>query len=213
MDKAFWLERWAQREIGFNERSVNRLLDTHWSDLALAHGGRVFLPLCGKTIAISWLLAQGYRVAGIELSEVAVRELFAELGVTPAIQQAGALTHYAADGLDIYVGDFFALSAETLGPVDALYDRAALVALPADMRKRYTAHLTQLSNRAPQLLITFDYDQQLRAGPPFAIDPREVEAHYADAYNIERVAQVALPQGLRGGVAATENAWLLRPKA
>jgi hypothetical protein len=45
----------------------------------------VFLPLCGKTLDIQWLLSRGYGVAGSELSKIAVEQLFSELGVEPNI--------------------------------------------------------------------------------------------------------------------------------
>jgi thiopurine S-methyltransferase len=45
----------------------------------------VFLPLCGKTLDIHWLLSNGYPVAGSELGEVAVKQLFSELAIITAI--------------------------------------------------------------------------------------------------------------------------------
>jgi thiopurine S-methyltransferase len=77
-----------------------------------------------------------------------------------------------------FVGDIFDLSRATLGPVDAIYDRAALVALPETMRNRYAAHLMEITDHAPQLLICFDYDQSLQPGPPFSISDEEVGRHY-----------------------------------
>ena len=169
MDEQFWHRRWELNEIGFHEGKANALLVAHLEALSLAHGGRVFLPLCGKTIDIHFLLSRGYRIAGAELSRVAVEQLFAELGVAPEITAVGPMTRYSAPSIDIFIGDIFHLSAEMLGPVDAVYDRAALVALPAPMRDRYAAHLMKITGTAPQLLIAFDYDQSVMAGPPFAV--------------------------------------------
>src|SRR5699024_8207116 len=125
----------------------------HFGDLSLPKGSRLFLPLCGKTLDIHWLLAEGYRVAGAELSSIAVAELFAELGVTPSEMQHGSLSHYQADQIDIFQGDIFELTADLLGPVDAVYDRAALVALPEGLRQQYAQHLVKITHRAPQLLL------------------------------------------------------------
>jgi thiopurine S-methyltransferase len=149
MDPGFWHQRWAKNEIGFHEPKANPLLVTHFNKLSLPKGGRVFVPLCGKTLDIAWLLSQGYRVAGAELSEVAISQLFADLGVEPQISTIGALTYYRRPDLDIFVGNLFDLSGGVLGAVDAVYDRAALVALPESMRARYTAHLVEITNRAP----------------------------------------------------------------
>src|SRR6185503_16992975 len=151
--------KWERNEIGFHNAEAHPLLVAHFGALSLPKGSRVFLPLCGKTRDIDWLLASGYRVAGAELSPIAVEQLFAELGTVPEVAEIGQLRRYSADGSDIFAGDIFALSRDVLGPVDAVYDRAALVALPKDMRGNYAAHLAEVTGRAPQLLISFDYDQ------------------------------------------------------
>src|SRR5690606_15848969 len=103
----------------------------HFDRLRLTAGSRLFLPLCGKTRDIAWLLEGGYRVAGVELSEVAIGVLFEELDLEPAIERSGNLLCYSGPGIDIHVGDIFELTAAQLGDVQAIYDRAALVALPA----------------------------------------------------------------------------------
>jgi len=129
MDKDFWHQRWEEREIAFHEKAVNPLLTKFFSRLSLPKGSRVFLPLCGKTLDIAWLLANGYPVVGIELSKTAIEQLFAELKVNPAISQFGLLEHYRALNIDVFAGDFFDLSRDGLGGVGAIYDRAALVAM------------------------------------------------------------------------------------
>lgn len=209
MDAEFWHHKWREGEIGFHEGKPNALLQAHLQQLNIPAGGRLFLPLCGKTRDIAWLLELGYQVVGAELSELAIRELFGELGLEPDIQPGGDLTRYSAEHVDILVGDFFAINREDLGPVQAIYDRAALVALPADTRGRYTAHLMEITDNAPQLLITFDYDQSLMNGPPFSVDQAEVRRHYGAVYQLSEVARQAVPGGLKGKAAAMESAWLL----
>lgn len=209
METTFWQDKWERKDIPFHEKEANPLLVKHFGKLALPKGSRVFLPLCGKTLDIHWLLAQGYRVAGAELSELAIKELFEELHLTPAIKQLGKLQHYSAPNIDIYVGDIFELDAETLGTVDAVYDRAALVALPHDMRNRYTAHLRQITGTAPQLLICYIYDQNTMPGPPFSITNHEVREHYGTSYLLMHLESAAVPGGLKGKTPATENVWLL----
>ncbi|MBD5802142.1 Thiopurine S-methyltransferase [Azoarcus sp. Aa7] len=210
MDANFWHEKWERNEIGFHGSEAHSLLVENFDALALPPGSRIFLPLCGKTLDIHWLLAQGHRVVGAELSPLAIQQLFAELGVEPTVSRIGALDRYAAEGLDVYVGDIFDLTAEILGPVDAVYDRAALVALPPAVRPRYTAHLTAITHEAPQLLICFEYDQSQHAGPPFSIDADEVRQHYADRFRPTRLAHVDVAGGLKGKCPATESVWLLR---
>ncbi|MEX1035562.1 MAG: thiopurine S-methyltransferase [Sneathiella sp.] len=209
MEPDFWHDKWTRNEIGFHQSKPNALLERHFEKLSLTAGQRVFLPLCGKTLDIGWLLSQGYRVAGAELSEAAIEQLFDELGRTPDIYDLGALKHFHAKGIDIFVGDILELTADMLGPVDGIYDRAALVALPADMRGPYTQHLMDVTKTAPQLLLCFEYDQNAMNGPPFSIDGPEVTQHYQEYYDITRLECSELQGGLKGRVAADEIAWLL----
>lgn len=133
MDPSFWHQRWEKNEIGFHESKANPLLIRHFHELTSAKGRRVFVPLCGKTLDISWLLSRGCRVAGVELSQLAIEQLFIDLGMQPEIATVGNVEQWSANNLDIFVGDIFAVSNNMLGPVDAVYDRAALVAFPEDM--------------------------------------------------------------------------------
>lgn len=209
MDTDFWLQRWQNNEIGFHQSEANPLLVAHFAHLPVERDARVFVPLCGKSLDIPWLLSRGYRVAGAELSELAIEQFFNELGVTPEVSEAGGLKRYAATHVDIFVGDFFDLTADMLGPVDAIYDRAALVALPETMRPRYAKHLASVTANAPQFLITFEYDQSKMDGPPFSVSDREVRILYEDGYDITLAESRDIPGGLKGKVESTENAWLL----
>lgn len=209
MDPEFWQEKWQKREIAFHQAAANPLLVSCFNQLLLPPGARVFLPLCGKSLDSHWLLARGYRVVGAELSEVAVQELFAELGLTPSVSTVGKLQYYSADKLEVFVGDIFELSQVTLGPVAVIYDRAALVALPADMRQRYAQHLITISQGAPQLVICFDYEQVMLAGPPFSVNSDEMHKLYSNGYQLNCLAKLEVPGGLKKKCQATELAWLL----
>ncbi len=209
MDARFWHLRWGGNDIAFHESEANPLLVKYFKELSLAKGSRIFLPLCGKTLDIPWLLSNGYRVAGAELSKIAIGQLFTELGVEPKISGVGEVDHYSAKNIDIFAGDIFHLSGKMLGLVDAIYDRAALVALPKEMRNQYTAHLTEITDKAPQLLICYEYDQSLMEGPPFSISNEEVNQHYRDSYDLTLTASTDVPGGLKGKCAAKENVWLL----
>ena len=210
MDARFWHQKWEANDTPFHGSEANPMLVKYFSALSLPEGSRVFIPLCGKTLDILWLLSNGYRVAGAELSKLAIEQLFAALGMEPIITTLGAIERYSAEDVDIFVGDIFELTGTTLGLVDAIYDRAALVALPETMRNRYTAHLTEISNNAPQLLICYVYDQSVLDGPPFSISNEEVNRHYRERYTLTAMASMEVPGGLKGKCAATENAWLLK---
>lgn len=210
MEASFWHQKWQEGDIGFHQSEANLFLIKHFEKLNLAKGGRVFLPLCGKTRDLAWLLNCGHRVVGAELSELAINELFKDLEVEPKISRVGKLTHYSAKDIDIFVGDIFDVSAEVLGPVDAVYDRAALVAMPENMRHQYTSHLMEITHAAPQLLICYEYNQQLMGGPPFSVSEAEIQHHYASAYQVNSAESKEVAGELKGKVASIETAWLLQ---
>ncbi|BBP75731.1 thiopurine S-methyltransferase [Pseudomonas gingeri] len=175
MQPEFWHKRWEFNQIGFHLDQVNPCLQRFWPDLALEPEARVLVPLCGKSLDLAWLAAQGLRVLGVELSEKAVEAFFAEQQLKPQVREHGALRIYEAGPLELWCGDFFALTAADVADCTALYDRAALIALPLEMRERYTAHLTRILPGGCQgLLITLDYDQAQIDGPPFAVLDGEV---------------------------------------
>jgi thiopurine S-methyltransferase len=191
MKNDFWLQRWERKEIGFHDNEVNAYLMQFWSELHLEQGSSVFVPLCGKSVDLKWLQEQGHTVLGIELSEIAVQAFFQENGYTPKVSSGEKFKHYEADSIGILCGDFFDLSRDDLAKVMAVYDRAAMVALPPEMRERYVEHLLSILPPATQiLLVTFDYPQSEMAGPPFALAAGEVEALYGKHADIRLLAQV-----------------------
>ena len=210
MDTTFWFQRWKENEIGFHQGEANPLLVKYFNALSLVNDSRVFLPLCGKTLDIAWLVSRGYRVVGAELSEMAIKQLFNELGLKPSISVEGAFNRYSANKIEIFVGDIFNLSSELLGPVDAVYDRAALIALPEIMRQRYTAHLSFITNNAPQLLLCYEYDQSSMEGPPFSLSNEELRRHYNERYQLTLLTTIHVPEKLKGQCEAVEHAWLLK---
>jgi len=175
MDTQFWLERWEAGQTGFHQGVVNDYLQRYWPTLDLEPNSRVLVPLCGKSIDMLWLEAQGYRVIGIELSRLAAESFFSENGLTPEVHKEKHCIRFVHEKIELICGDFFNLTAVDVGPVDAFYDRAALIALPAAQRPGYATHLAQLLNGGtPGLLITLDYNQQEMSGPPFAVSHEEV---------------------------------------
>ncbi|MCD0280568.1 thiopurine S-methyltransferase [Xanthomonas melonis] len=190
MDTDFWLQRWQDGQIGFHQDEVMPLLQKHWPALQLPHAARVLVPLCGKTLDMHWLAAQGHRVLGVELSPLAVAQFFAEAGLQPQRHASNAGEHFIAGPIEIICGDAFALDPSVLADCSAVYDRAALVALPADLRRQYLqTTYARLPADCRGLLITLDYPQAEKAGPPFAVDPGEVHALFDAQWRVQRLEQ------------------------
>ncbi len=196
MQEEFWQARWSRNQIGFHLNQVNPWLEQFWPALQLEAGTRVLVPLCGKSLDLAWLAAQGHAVVGIELAETAVHAFFAEHDLQPEVRQQGAFTCYQSGQITLLCGDYFALTAADVADCQAFYDRAALIAMPAEMRERYAAHLTAiLPTPCRGLLITLDYAQEEKVGPPFAVSEAEVRRLLGGGWTIERLAQKDVLEG------------------
>ncbi len=189
-DNELWLQSWRDRHTDFHQEAFNPLLVRFWSGLALPPGARVFVPLCGKSLDMLWLAGQGHAVIGVELSPLAVRAFFRENRMQPTRRRVGAFTLWEHGRIGILCGDFFRLAAADLGDIAAVFDRAALTALPDDLRAAYLQHLRRIVPAAcPILLLTAEEPEAWEtAGQAFAV-AGEISALYADAYDI-RLDQV-----------------------
>lgn len=185
MDPDFWHSRWQERRIGFHQDRPTPFMVRYWPTLGIPAGTRVFVPLCGKSLDMGWLASQGFEVLGVELSETAVREFFEEHGLEPTVHETSNGLHFRAGAVEIVCGDAFALDPALLAGCGAVLDRAALIALPADMRRRYvdTVH-ARLPRGCRGLVVTLEYPQHEKAGPPFAVDATEIDALFARDWNV-----------------------------
>lgn len=179
MDATFWQERWQRGEIGFHKASINPLLQQWWPRLSLSGTESVLVPLCGKSLDLLWLRQAGHPVIGVELARSALEAFDAEHQLALEWTHEGDFAVARGAGFELLCGDYFALQAEQLAAVSAVYDRAALIALPPSMRERYVAQLRSLLPDGWQmLLVTLDYPQEQRPGPPFSVPDAEVRALY-----------------------------------
>jgi len=186
MEPSFWHERWRDGQIGFHQDRVTPLLEKHWDALDLPAGCKVFVPLAGKSLDMDWLAARGHRVLGVELSELAVTQFFAERGLHPSISESQIGQHYVCGAIELICGDAFTLDAATLADCAAVYDRAALIALPPAMRQRYANELyARLPTSCFGLLVTLEYPQHEKNGPPFPVDAAEVHALFDRLWRVD----------------------------
>ena len=188
MRAKFWLDLWHKNQIDLHAVGHNTALQTHWPSLKLPRNAPIFVPMCGKSPDMRWLASQGHEVVGVELAQIAAETYFAEQGPVPIPQVQDRFACYCDHNTKILQGDFFDLTSPVLGAVQAVYDRGALVALPQGMRFRYVDHLLRIiPDEAQILLVTFEYDQHLVAGPPHAVLPEEVESLFGPRCDIEYV--------------------------
>ncbi|HZH43277.1 MAG TPA: thiopurine S-methyltransferase [Lysobacter sp.] len=186
MHPDYWLERWRYGQIGFHQDRPTPLLLKHWTALGVAAGARVFVPLAGKTLDMAWFASQGHRVLGVELSQAAVEEFFAEHGLAPQVERSGYGLHYRSGPVELICGDAFALDEAALRDCSAVFDRAALIALPPEMRRRYVHELyARLPTDCTGLLITLEYPPHEKAGPPFTVPEPEVRELYGRDWDVD----------------------------
>lgn len=186
VDNDLWLAMWKNSQTDFHQVLVNPQLQEHWYELDIPAKGRVLVPLCGKSNDLIWLAAKGFQVIGIELSAIAVKAFFVENNLKPKKIRVGNFTVWRHGRISIYCGDIFLLKGSNLGLVDAVYDRAALTALPEEIRALYVAKLMSfMPLLKPMLLLTTeDPDPQRSQDSPAMID-QEVADLYSPYFDID----------------------------
>jgi thiopurine S-methyltransferase len=157
-DNPLWLKLWRNRQsYEFHQISFNKYLTRFWPTLNIPRGNRIFVPLCGKSLDMLWLAKQGYQVVGVELSPIAVKAFFKENHLLPVKQRLADFTLWRHGNISILCGDYFSLNPIQLGQIDTVYDRAALTALPEDIRPLYVDHLhTIVSTTTNIFLLTIE---------------------------------------------------------
>lgn len=211
----YWNQKWQTNDIAFNQEEPNELLKQFLPTLNLKPGDKIFVPLCGKSIDMFWLLQQDYVVTGIELSSQACEAFFQEYQIPYLRKQLDAFTLFYNEKISLFAGDFFDLDASVLGTMNAVFDRAALIALPDNLRKQYAAKMISLLNKNTIiLLISSTYNQQEMSGPPFSVGEKEINQLYSEYFHIKKLLDreaASIPPHLqaKGLTAASEQLYLL----
>lgn len=207
-----WHQRWRDGRIGFHLPHVNPDLE-RWLPRLASAPTRVLVPLCGKTVDMTYLARQGHEVIGVELVEQAAVEYFREAGLTASSDAELGHPVYRGGGVELHVADMLRVSAEALGLIGAIYDRAALIALPSDVRPAYAERLVALlPPGCRMLLVTLAYDQARLDGPPFSVTDEEVQTLYGNAGELERLdhraTQDVPPRAAELGLEMSTSVWL-----
>lgn len=211
MEPEFWLERWREARTGFHQDAPTPLLLKHWPAVSAEPGCRVFVPLAGKSLDMAWFASQGYRVLGAELSPLAVAQFFESQGVKPSVHGTADGIHHLAGPIELVQGDVFALDAEVVASCMAVFDRAAIIALPRERRARYVREVYgKLPAGCRGLLITLEYPQQEKAGPPFSVAEDEVRTLFEGQWRVTLLERRDIleqqPNFQADGVTALETA-------
>ena len=71
-----WISRWENNKIGWHADQINRQLIEYLDKLNLSSGDTIFVPLCGKTKDMLFLLENQINVIGVEMSSIAAEQFF-----------------------------------------------------------------------------------------------------------------------------------------
>tara|TARA_R110002110_G_scaffold415800_1_gene656285 strand:- start:42688 stop:43344 length:657 start_codon:yes stop_codon:yes gene_type:complete len=188
MDQAFWHEKWNSDNIPFNQKQPNPFMVKFFNRLNLKPGSTIFAPLCGKSVDLVWLAEQGFKVIGSELNYQACKDFYHENAIPFKEHKEKSFHFFSSENITLLAGDFFELSNDIIGKIDAIYDRASLIALPSDTRLLYAEKIINLTNANTHLfLITIGYKQSQMQGPPFSVNETEVYQLYSQYFHIETV--------------------------
>jgi len=186
-DKKDWTNRWKEDRIRFHQKEISPYLKKFFNQLKIPPKSHCFIPLCGKSIDMRWIMEQGHLVTGIEYSNIAIQSFFAEndLSATPKSTPSG-LPALQSELITLVEGDFFKLPPSDISPVDWIFDRAALIAIPKSGHARYAKHLQSFLRVGGQiLLITLDYAERESEGPPFPASQDDIKVCFGDNFLIE----------------------------
>ena len=177
---ADWLHFWENNETNWHSDTITQELVEYFELFELELGDKVFVPLCGKSLDMLYIMNQSFSVVGVEISEIGVRQFFRENNLTYKITRVDDFDLYSSENLEIYCGDFFSLTSKHLNNVKAVLDSKSLIALEPDLRQKYVKYLNDIiSVGARILLVTLQYPQHQMSGPPFSVDKSEVESLFS----------------------------------
>lgn len=186
MEKSFWEQAWEEGRTRFHKDKPHRHL-VEYHHLIEKHE-KVFVPLAGKTLDMLYLKEKGQHVTAVELSQIAIDGFIKDNQLSPKVTQKGAHTIYSIPGLDLYHGDFFEMPEDVLKDIGAIYDRAALIALPPKMRERYTSFIQEkMPKLKDMLLLALEYDQSKAEGPPFSVEHQEIKDLYSKNFKLQEL--------------------------
>lgn len=188
MELSYWQSKWRKGKTGFHMKDEYPGLPKHWDSLLFDDKPIVLVPLCGKSKDLIWLSEHCEQVVGVEISKLAIEQFFKE-NLLDANQTTFAdFTIYRSNNIEIWNGNFFKLPLHKLPSFDLVYDKAALIALPAEIRKKYAEKIIELCTHKTQILLhQFEYRQDEMNGPPFSVSIEEVRQLFGRQFQLKNL--------------------------
>jgi len=187
----YWQARWATGQSQWNSEKPHQYLIKYLDVLtAGSKSVRFFLPLCGKAGDLLHLYQEGHTVTGVEGVPFVVEQFFRENKLDyekVSLPEIRGWRYKTKDSrLCIYACDFFAVTPEMIGDVDAVYDRGALEAINVSDRPGYVKLMQQLIGKDFRYVLNaYEYDDSEFQGPPRNLPRDEVFNLFADFAEVD----------------------------
>lgn len=194
MDADFWTERWNQSNTPWHQSEPEALLTKYFPKEKTKSA---LIPLCGKSLDVLWISKNSEKVIGVELSPIACQAFFEEQNFSYKTESYKDFKIFNSLNIELWCGDFFKLPTETYQSVDFIYDRAAIIALPPNLRQLYANKLIEIAQASTssdfQILMIGRVDEGLQDGPPFQVADAEIHKLFSEKLNLEILEKISRP--------------------
>nr|XP_038029949.1 thiopurine S-methyltransferase isoform X2 [Anas platyrhynchos] len=168
-----WLHKWETGTAAFHKEHGHPLLEKYLDVLLSGRSGlRIFFPLCGKAVDMKRLADLGHSIVGVDISEQALKEFFADQGLSyceePVPGIAGAKKLQSTSGnICLYCC--------------SIYDLSSYASLMISLMEKNSSYL----------LVTVLYDPNKHKGPPFYVPESEVKSLFGNHCEIKLLEKVS----------------------
>lgn len=189
-----YVPQWKNQRTAFHLSDVNRILKDHVDKListdnddeddteeddkgkATCLNRRVFVPLCGKTLDMTFLTKLADEVVGVEGIRMAL-EQFSEENPDLNVKFEGTVNgfdRFVGDKIILLRGNYFDLDdTKAGGKFGAIYDRGSMVAIEPHLRTDYVDTLGKLIAPGGKILLVvlerLGEEEAVKRGPPFTL--------------------------------------------
>lgn len=203
MSEDFWIQKWKKGEIAFHQSKYHQAVELFGDRFS---PGTVLVPLCGKTLDMLYFSSMGHSVIGVELSPIACRDFFIENGLQFSERTVPDFIVFESENITLWCGDFFKLPKDIWKTITGIYDRAALIALPPEIRQQYAAEIAKQCVKGIEiLLVSLEFPEGTIQGPPFSVPEVEIKNIYK-TFDIQKIH--SMNQEFRTTVATEAVYWL-----
>ncbi|MRX28461.1 thiopurine S-methyltransferase [Kangiella sp. HZ709] len=190
MDYHFWDTCWQRASQPFHLSEAHPFLRRYL--YLLDNKEKLLLPLSGKSVDPIFLAQNNIHSTSIEFNPSAIDNFIIDSELSFKRKTFEQKKCYDFGDFDIWLADFFDIETKDIGKFSQVFDRAALVALPKELRDKYIKHLKSLLQpKATILMVTMDYEEGEMSGPPFYIAQNELTELFPES-SIRELDRISL---------------------